>query len=256
MIKLIFPFSSVDMTLASLLANRFTKMGDMHNRELLVTCCWKDHFGIEQLVKDLSPHFKHVDSYVMEDVPEDLGWPQAANHMFYNSCIWLAKHGNTEPFYFFEADNFPLYPCWLDAFEIEYKEAVAAGKPYMGFINKTYMTINGKSGEERGVHMVGTGIYPANFLDICESIHTLTDIPWDIACQEEIISQCHPTAKIFHAWQTGNYTLTTAGLVGIDLSKFRGRYGGRVVPKGTCNIHGAKDFSLYQIPQKFFNTLQ
>jgi hypothetical protein len=242
MIRIILPFSHVDIQLASLLANRLIQHGGMKDRELLVTCCFADHFGIEDFLKQLTPHFKKVDHYVMPDVPFDEGWPQAPNHIFYNACIWLAQHGNESPFYFLEADNFPLYPSWLDEMEQEYQEA---GKPYMGFINKTYMTIDGKVGEERGTHLVGTGIYPANFLDICEKIHTLTDVPWDVDIQEEVVPLCHHTNKIHHTWQTGKYRYVGNELVATPLNEWK-RYGGPVHPEAVV-IHGSKDFSLYKL---------
>jgi hypothetical protein len=242
MIKLILPFSSVDVQLASLLANRFLTMKDMPETELVVTCCWKDHFGIDQFVKELEPAFKKVHQFVMEDVPEDEGWPIAPNHMFYNICRWLHAQGNKDPFYFFEADNFPLYPGWLAAFEQEYKEA---GKPYMGFINKTWVTVEGVRGVERGTHMAGTGIYPANFLEICNGIHTLTDVPWDVDIQEEVVPECHHTNKIHHAWKTGKYHYKGRELVAEPLNEYK-RYGGPVHPEALV-IHGCKDLSLYRL---------
>lgn len=241
MIKLIFPFSQADIINASLLANRFTKMGDMHEREILVTCCWKDHFGIEGVIKALTPHFKKVEAYVMPDVPFDEGWPQAPNHMFYNSCLWLAQHGNPDPFYFFEADCFPLWPGWLDEMEQEYTEA---GKPYYGFINDTWMTVDGES-KITGKHMVGTGVYPADFLDKCEGVHTLDDVPWDIAIRDEVIPECHGTQKIHHAWSTGKYRYLKGELIAEPLNKWK-RYGGPVNPEAVV-IHGCKDQSLYRL---------
>lgn len=244
MIRLILPVCEKDFPLVNLLGHRFMKFDDMRERSLLITACWKDSFDVPPFCTKMKPYFKDVGYYIMPDVPEDLGWPEAPNHLFYNTAQFLQEHGNTDPWYFFEPDCWPLYPYWLDVFDAKY---LAAGKPYMGAINNTHIP----SRPNGGIHMVGAGIYPADFFTRCKSVHFLEHLPYDIEIQEEVVSECHDTNLIFHAFQTCNYKLIDGQVIGEDVRKAPDPkmhyYGGRPIPPETLVVHGCKDDSLSRI---------
>src|SRR5205814_8464243 len=139
--------------------HRFKQFDDMRHRDLVVIAPWADHFETPELEKFLKPFFKSVSIYVILDVTEGVEWPQVGNHMFYETTKALSEHENKDRWYFFESDNWPLYPFWLDDMQAEFD---AAAKPFMGAMNIT-RRVNIETGvsEEAGRHMVGTAIYPA-----------------------------------------------------------------------------------------------
>ncbi len=260
MIRLILPVCEKDFPLVNLLGHRFIEFGDMKERSLLVTCCWKDSFEVPPFCDKMRPYFKEVGYYVMPDVPEDLGWPEAPNHLFYNTAQFLQEQENADPWLFCEPDFQPLWAGWLDAFDSEY---VLVAKPFMGAINDTRFRDRVNGGIKLdGTHMVGAGIYPANFFTCCKSVHFLEHLPYDIEIQAEVVPQCHETKLIFHAHNTRNYKMIDGQVIGEDVNKpdpaggIHHFYGGRPIPKGTAVIHGIKDDSLAKIPQEILDALR
>jgi hypothetical protein len=243
MINVVLPIYRGDLHLALPLLRRLASWrGELQEHHFAMLCCWEDKFDIEPLAKDMSELFKNFRFQVIPDVPEFGGWPDAANHMFYHAARWCAG----EAFYWFEADNFPLRPCFLDDLEKEYSES---GKPYMGVINVSRWQMPDGKTEERGQHMVGTGIYPKDFLSVCKSIHFVPEgIPWDVYIGEEVVPQCHDTKLIHHAWGTCNYRLED-GVLNCD--NFEPKPGNhlyaRPVGKDAVVIHGDKSASLYKL---------
>jgi hypothetical protein len=247
-IKLVLPISEVDRSLAELLVPRLCKLGGLKNTPILVMVCWADSFNIDNICHYMRPFVKEVSLVVLPDVPEALGWPAASNHMFYETAKHLDEVKNEHPFYWFEMDCFPITSDWLETIEKEYKESA---RPYLGVVNESLWRDNG-TGETfiRGKHMVGSGIYPANFIQRCDAIHYLeADVAWDVACGPEIVDQCTPTKLIAHRWNTCNYKRNHAGeVVGEDKDFVEGRrHYNQPIPYGTRVVHGCKDKSLYEI---------
>src|SRR6266436_3087406 len=110
MIKLVLPLSKKDFKLATLFALRIKKFDDMKERDILVVVTWSDQFGVPEYCEFLRPFFKSVDLHITTDVPEDLGWPEAANHMFYEAAKFLDRYGNESPWMWLEADCVLLVP--------------------------------------------------------------------------------------------------------------------------------------------------
>jgi hypothetical protein len=252
MIKIVLPVCQKQAAMVSRLVHRFQEFNDMKDRDILLVCTWEDHFDVPELAKFLSPVFANVSYAVIPDIPEFAEWPMVGNHMFYHTAQHLHEHENKDPWYFFEPDNWPLYPNWMAAFDSEYEEAAM---PYMGAVNTTRLVDRrtGKS-EAHGRHMVGTGVYPADFFTRSRELHFLDSEAWDIALQDEILPDCHETPLIFHAWNTGKYHVTPdKKVIGVDFGPNKGRYGGRPVPLYSMVVHGCKDDSLSKID---FATLQ
>lgn len=137
----------------------------------------------------------------------------------------------------------------LDRIEEEYDRV---GKPYMGTVNDTRFR-DKRTGKLhlQGKHMVGTGIYPADFAERSKAIHMMTRVPWDIEVQDEVLPECHDSKLFFHCWGTHKYHFTKEGeLIGRDVERPPAKeqhYYARPVPTETAVIHGSKDDSLYKL---------
>ncbi len=254
MVKLVFPVSFVDSDLLTLLAYRLASFGNLKDRDAIMVNCWEDQWDTDRPFDMLTKAFRVVHRWTLPDPPEGLKWPEAANHMFYLAAERLTEYGNKDPFFFFEADMFPLNPEFLSAFENQYEKA---GKPYLGVINSSrYLKPDG-SQFEQGRHMVGAGIYPADFLTRCNKIHFVPEkMPWDIWIEDEVVPDCHDTNLIFHAWNTGKYHLVDGELIGKDLVNTTGNkhhYGGRPVNHEAVLLHGCKDSSLTKLDLSQWN---
>lgn len=246
MITLVLPICQKQAPMIARLVHRFKKFGDTLHRDLVISVPWEDHFDARELEKFVKPLFKNVTVLNIPDVPELSEWPQIGNWMFYETAKALSEHGNKESWYFFEPDNWPLYPGWLEDIQVEFD---CCGKPFYGAVNLT-RRLNSDTGktEVSGKHMVGTGIYPADFFDRSQALHTLTDDPWDIAIQDEIMDAVFESNLIFHAWNTGKYRkLPDGSVVGEDFGPNKGRYGGKPIPPEAVVVHGCKDDSLSKI---------
>jgi hypothetical protein len=244
MIKLVLPICKKQAPMVARLVHRFKQFGDMRHRDIVIIAPWEDHFEVPDLEKFLAPLFKSVETFIIPDVPELSEWPQVGNHTFYETVKALRELGNKESFYFFECDNWPLYPFWLDDIQSEFD---AAGKPFYGVMNAT-RRLNKETGETvvEGRHMVGTGVYPADIFEKSLALHTLTDAPWDIAMQNELEGAVHETQLICHRWNTGRYKKTAGIVTCDDLGPNKGRYGLPIPPEAVV-VHGCKDGSIAKI---------
>lgn len=239
--KLVIPVSDVDVVTARFLAQRIISLGQMENTDVLVVSTMRAAWDVEPVLATLRPGFRSTELRVLPDECEE-GWPESANHLFYGGAAFLADC--EEPFYWFEADNFPLRAGWWQQFVAEYE---SAGKPYMGCVNVSRFYDRQTNAEIiDGKHMVGTGIYPGRFAQSCQSIHHLTRIPWDVYIGPEAAPQCHHTSLIAHRWNTCNYRREGGVLVCDDMPHEWHRYAAPI-PEAAAVIHGAKDLSLYKV---------
>ena len=248
MVKLVFPVSFVDIEQVTLLAHRLASFGNLKDRDATMVYCWGDQWDIDRPYDILCKAFRVVHRFIYPDPPEGLKWPEAPNHMFLSTAERLAEQGNKDPWMWFEGDMFPLKPTFLEAFENEYEKAK---KPYMGVINTSrYIRPDGTQFEQ-GRHMVGAGIYPADFLQRSARVQFIPEkMPWDVWIEDEVVPDCHDTNLIFHAWSTGKYHLVDGELIGKDLKNVVGsthKYGGRPVNHEAVVLHGVKDSSLFKL---------
>lgn len=239
--KLVIPVSHVDLDMAVLLAQRLITLGQMEQEHVIVVSTMKAKWDIDPVIATLQPGFRETTLHVLLD-EDETGWPESANHLFVGGASFVEQFG--EPFYWFEADNFPVRPGWWQEFRAEYFEV---GKPYMGFVNVSRYS-NRATGEqfEDGHHMVGTGIYPARFMATCSRVHHLAPRPWDVYLGPEVVPQCHHTDLIAHRWATCNYRMDNGQLVCDDTDHKWHKYAAPI-PPNTAVIHGAKDSSLYKL---------
>lgn len=242
--KLVIPVSDVDIEKAKLLAQRIVALGGMEAEHVIVISTMRAAWDVEPMLATLRPGFRTTTLHVLPD-EDETGWPESANHLFYNGMLFLVEsHNDEEPYYWFEADNFPLLTGWWQMFQDEY---AAVGKPYMGCVNvsRYYDRETGKEIED-GQHMVGTGIYPARFAFLNDRVHHLIRHPWDVYLGPEVVPQCHHTNLIAHRWGTCNYRMEADQLVCDNTDHAWHKYAAPV-PSAAAVVHGSKDLSLYKL---------
>jgi hypothetical protein len=247
MILPVFPVSYGDFMLARSLADRISKLGGMQDHEALVISSWRVKLDAPEIVAILTKAFKKVEMIVPEF--EEEGWPAGPNSMFLAVADHLEATGNPYPWFFMEADLFPLRASWLAELEQGYEEAVKAGKPYYGVINDSrFINLETKERFVLGRHMVGAGVYPPDFMTRCKTIEAIDPlISWDTHIGPEILPDASDTKLISHRWGTKNYHMKDGKLCmeAVDPVNFHDY--SAPVDSRACIVHGAKDFSLYKL---------
>lgn len=186
----VLPYCARDVQLASQLLDYLPPLGPYVGHQALLI----HPPGAPDLAQKAAQSFATVVSLEVPDV--NGGWPFGPNAMF--SAAALYPHEG--PWYFFEPDNTPTRPGWLDELQTEY---LAVHKPCMGAVVPTRVMRQGTEIQD-GSHMVGTGIYPADFASNSALFDTIpnTAAPWDVYLQWEILQRCHATNLIQHVWNT------------------------------------------------------
>lgn len=233
----VIPVSHVDIDMAEELLTKVIELGKV-DAEVVLVFTHKAYWDADRIATLAKAGFAEASVRRLQDECEE-GWPESCNHLFYGSARMVA--GNA--FYFMEADNMPLSPGWFDELLSEYRRA---GKPYMGVIGDTKY-LNRRTGEKitRGKHMVGTGIYPADFLKICPSVHYMDRRPYDICIEEDVVPLCHHTDLIAHRWGTVNYRRENGAIV-MDDRDPQFEYAAPIPPQAVV-VHGCKDGSLFKL---------
>jgi hypothetical protein len=171
------------------------------------------------------------------------GWPRSGNALFVAAALEVLKNPGYEgPWYFFEPDNTPTRPDFLDKLVIEYN---TGGKPCLGAVAPTRVIT--KDGEaEHGRHMVGTGLYPKNFVTLCELFDTIryTDLPWDVYVQWEVLPYCTETDSIQHIWNVQNARRKNKRITCDGVSEISQPV---TVNEKALVVHGFKDGSLINL---------
>lgn len=244
MILPVFPVSYGDYGMAKSLAERIVGLGGMQDHEALVVASWRVKLDAPEIAALYAKAFKHVDFTVPEF--EEEGWPAGPNSMFLAAADYLAAKNNPYPWFFMEADLFPLRASWLQELETGYE---AAGKPYYGVINDSrFINMETKERFVLGRHMVGAGVYPSDFMTRCKTIEAIAPlISWDTHIGPEILPDTADTKLISHRWGTKNYHMKDGKLMmeALDPVNYHD-YSAPVDPQA-CIVHGAKDFSLYKL---------
>lgn len=240
----VFPVSAVDLPIAKFLVDRIVKLGGAEDHEALVVASWKIQYDAAFLKAVLAQAFKSVEMIIPEF--EEDGWPGGPNSMFLTAADYLDAKGNIEPWFFMEADIFPLKSGWLALLEQEYEKA---GKPYVGCVNDSRFR-NTETGEQwiDGKHMVGAGIYPPDFMKRCRTIETIPQrISWDTHIGPEILNDVHDTKLIAHRWGTKNYVIQNGQICMTAVDPVNYHDYAAPIPEEAVLVHGSKDVSLYRL---------
>jgi hypothetical protein len=253
---LVLPICEKELPAAARLVTWMKMLGGMEKVNCLIVYTWKAQWDIAPIVEYARTFFGSVSTY-LPPLEDESGWPISSNTFFQQTAEYLESIGNSQPWFWWECDVVPLLPGYWEALNEEYN---AAGKPYMGVINQSmFKTIKEGvivDGEPRpkgyhfvkGRHMVGAGIYPADFWKRCSIIRTLPEIAFDVAMGPEIEPETHDTTLIAHRWQTFKYRRTPEGVLTMDdVDPDENLYGGRPVPREAMIVHGCKDTSLVDL---------
>lgn len=187
----------------------------------------------------------------------DVGWPAGPNAMFRAAASAALMFPN-EPWYFFEPDNTPMGPGWLDRLAEAYAKC---GKPCMGVLQQSWRLLQPTN--ERipaGKHLVGTAIYPTDLRALSLSFLGCVDpsngrvIAFDVAMQGDLVDGQHAahTNLIQHNWLTQNYRRDEDGVMVCDARE--GRLTGQLgfslphpVNETIAVVHGCKDLTLLRL---------
>ena len=180
------------------------------------------------------------------ETENEMGWPEACNHLFQQTAYILNNSGNKKPWFFMEADCLPLRAGWYEELCQEYENA---GKPYMGVVTPT-MWVNLQTHERwmDGEHMVGCGIYPADFVTRETGFELVDRHAWDTEIGDKVVPFTHNTKLMAHRWQTVNYRKNDEGLLIMDdVPKEDVDSRVKPIPPEAVTLHGVKDDSLYKL---------
>jgi hypothetical protein len=247
MILPVFPVSYHDFGLAKVLAERIVLLGGMQDHDALVVSSWRVKLEAAEIVAIFAKAFKNVAFTVPEF--EEEGWPAGPNSMFLAVADYLEAAKNLYPWFFMEADMFPLRASWLAELEQGYEEAVKMGKHYLGVINDSrFINLETKEKFINGKHMVGAGVYPADFMKRCKTIEAIDPlISWDTHIGPEILHEVADCDIIAHRWGCHNARLENGTIVMDAIDPILYHDYSAPIPNETAVIHGIKDFSLYKI---------
>lgn len=161
------------------------------------------------------------------------GWPAGPNSLF-----WAAANFCEEPWLLMETDAVPLVPGWLNAIEVEYKQAK---KPWMG--NK-YSGLNSQNGMPM-VALSGVAVYPGK---VSGSMKLEDGQPWDMTNRELMLDNSHTTNLIQHFYGEHGLPPTFVERKGNDTP--RNAFTLDNIHKDAVLFHRNKDGTLIELLQK------
>lgn len=239
----VLPYCARDKALASTLLDYLPPLGpyDGHQALLLYTPDCKD--SLSEFEEKAKASFASVSSLCAERHAD--GWPAGPNSMFQIAAAHVAGSEHQGAWYFFEPDNTPTVPGWLDRLQTEY---FAAHKPFLGAVVPTRVMRQGTEVID-GQHMVGSGIYPKNTADLLlfDTLRS-TPHPFDVYMQWEILPQCHDSKLIQHVWNTKNCRRKGRTIFAEPGNVIAQRAALR--HKQAAVVHGVKDGSLMALLRK------
>jgi hypothetical protein len=253
---LVLPFTGSDAKLALMQAKFFEYVGPYKAHEvLLLNPPIVDSFR-DQIQEALGDQFARIHLHNVGNLRP--GWPGGCNQMFHTAAYHIAHKIDCDCWYFFEADNTPLKPNWINTLSDEYKRS---GRPFMGVIHPTYW-IHGAAQNRQfvqdGVHLVGTSIYPKNVIKYSRLFKTVPQArtPWDVYWQWEIVKHSVSTNLMQHEWRTIRYKRDkkSGEIVGERTPGNELAYDPKPVSPDAVVHHGCKDGTLMHIMRGFFSS--
>ncbi len=247
---LVFPVSHVDIRQAVHAAKWMRRLGPYARHDALIA--WSSELTPEQK-EPLAVEFRAMGWRTpckgFTAQVHQQGWPEAPNAIFAQCAEMVAIDPTLQrPWYFFEPDNLPVIPAWLDMLEDEYQQDRT--KPFLGCVDVTYEVAH-HNGELRqiGNHMVGTGIYPPVLRDFTD-LHIGCVDAFDIVMSRDIIHLCRHTKLIHNNWRSCHYRWEKGALKSDQAGLLERQFGqalNRDVSPDAVVIHGCKDSSLLHV---------
>jgi hypothetical protein len=256
-VNIAFAYHNGDAELAMESAKAITAFG-INMRHKATLCCTKDTFGASDIIHELKKSFPEVDQLFVQDGFD--GWPLGPNQMF--ADVAAAMYSTNTPFYFWEPDCVPMKEGWADDLDAEYHKKVGI----MGHLYEGGMATNGKNIYKM---IVGSAVYPPNFLDFCPSAQSLSTYnlayresgnvpePWDVRCRWNFMEIGRDTPLIRTYWKSVNYQWKDGKIVFYAEDPEAQAVQGvtcpdRVISSQAVVIHGCKDGSLHKMAQEGF----
>lgn len=252
-----FVYHDGDADLAMESAKAITAMG-VNMRHRATVCTKSGTSGVSAIIQELKKSFPDVDHLIVQDGFD--GWPLGPNQMF--ADVSAAMYSTNTPFFFWEPDCVPMKEGWLDDLNDEYNKKVGI----IGHLYEGGMASNGKNIYKM---IVGSAIYPPNFLDFCPSAQSLSNYnlayknsgnvpePWDVRCRWSFMEIGRDTPLIRTYWKSVNYQRKDGKIIFYAEDPEAQAVQGVTCPDRTISsqavvIHGCKDGSLHKMAQNGF----
>jgi hypothetical protein len=255
--NIVFAYHNGDAELAMESAKAITAMG-INMRHKATVCTKNDTSGVSDIIHELKKGFPEVDHLIVQDGFD--GWPLGPNQMF--ADVASAMYPTKTPFYFWEPDCVPMKEGWIDDLDAEYHKQVGI----IGHLYEGGMASNGRNIYKM---IVGSAVYPPNFLDFCASAQSLSTYnlayknsgnipePWDVRCRWNFLEIGRDTPLIRTYWKSVNYQWKDGKIVFFAADPEAQAVQGvtcpdRIISSQAVVIHGCKDGSLHKMAQKGF----
>jgi hypothetical protein len=250
--NIVFAYHNGDAELALLSAKAITAMG-INMRHKAAVCATNDSALLFDIIEELKKSFPEVGRIIAQDGYN--GWPLGPNQMFSDAAAQC--YAVNEPWMFWEPDCVPMKQGWADDLEAEFrKEPAILGHQYEGG-----MASNGKNIYKM---IVGSAVYPPNFLDFCPSARSLDNYnlayrsagsipePWDVRCRWNFMAIGRDCPLLRTYWKSVNYQWKEGKIVFFAEDPEAQAVQGvtcpdRVISSKAVVIHGCKDGSLHRM---------
>ena len=250
--NIVFAYHNGDAELALLSAKAITSFG-INMRHKATVCATNDSALLFDIIDELKKSFPEVGRIIAQDGYN--GWPLGPNQMFSDAASQC--YAVNEPWMFWEPDCVPMKQGWADDLEAEFrKEPAILGHQYEGG-----MATNGKNIYKM---IVGSAIYPPNFLDFCPSARSLDNYnlayrsagtipePWDVRCRWNFMAIGRDCPLLRTYWKSVNYQWKDGKIVFFAEDPEAQAVQGvtcpdRVISSKAVVIHGCKDGSLHKM---------
>jgi hypothetical protein len=256
-VNIVFAYHNGDADLAMESAKAITAMG-INMRHKATVCIRNGTSTVSDITQELKKSFPEVDQLIVQDGFD--GWPLGPNQMF--ADVAAAMYSTNVPFYFWEPDCVPMKEGWADDLDAEYHRKVGI----MGHLYEGGMASNGKNIYKM---IVGSAVYPPNFLDFCPSAQSLSTYnlayknagsipePWDVRCRWNFMAIGRDTPLIRTYWKSVNYQWKDGKIIFFAEDPEAQAVQGVTCPDLVISsqavvIHGCKDGSLHKMAQEGF----
>lgn len=235
--RIAIPVSQSDVNLFRKQVEVLYKFGGLENHTVTVFPTPSVTGQIGEIVEGISQLSRKFDVIPIDIEPEG-GWPHACNQHFAGVIQKLYEIGNTESVLWLEPDSLPSKYGWANIWVARYNQM---GKPYMGHLRDTAEVT---SPPQDGKHMVGVGMYPADFYNRTRLwSYVRGDQPFDIWCRWEIAPKCYDTDLIQHIPKSSGFKFVEGKLVGVS-EEVKGHPKDVTIDPTSIILHGCKDDSL------------
>jgi len=255
--NIVFAYHNGDADLAMESAKAITAMG-INMRHKATVCTRNGTANVSDIIHELKKSFPEVDQLIVQDGFD--GWPLGPNQMF--ADVAAAMYSTKAPFFFWEPDCVPMKEGWIDDLDAEYHRKVGI----MGHLYEGGMATNGKNIYKM---IVGSAVYPPNFLEFCPSAQSLSTYnlayknagsipePWDVRCRWNFMAIGRDTPLIRTYWKSVNYQWKDGKIVFFAEDPEAQAVQGvtcpdRIISSQAVVIHGCKDGSLHKMAQDGF----